>query len=116
MGKPDQPRVYEDSTLSSFVTGESWLIFKLVGIAPTLFCKPASTWGDDHFFVQLKLIVTSLEVINDAAERTVKFGSDFGEAITKNKMQRQDILLVELNRRMYSEATKLCFSKTKNVI
>ena len=51
MGKPDRPRVYEDSTLSSFVTGESWLIFKLVGIEPTFLCKPASTWGDGHSFV-----------------------------------------------------------------
>ena len=80
-------------------------------------CKPASTWGDDHSFVQLKLIVTSLKVINDAVERIVKFGSDFGRVITKNEMQRKDILQqVELNKRMHPEATKLCFSKTKNVI
>ena len=51
MGKPDRPRVYEDSTLSSFVTGESWLIFKLVEIEPTFLCKPASTWDDDHSIV-----------------------------------------------------------------
>ena len=70
--------------LSSFVTGESWLIFKLVGIEPTFLCKPPSTWGDDHSSIQLKPIVTSLKVINDAAERTVKFGSDFGEVTTKN--------------------------------
>ena len=37
--------------------------------------------------------------------------------ITKNEMQRQDILQqVVLNRRIYSDATKLCFSKTENVI
>ena len=51
MGKPDRSRVYEDSTLSSFVTGESWLISKLVGIEPTFLYKSASTWGDDHYFV-----------------------------------------------------------------
>ena len=92
MGKPDRPRVYEDSTTSSFVTGKSWLIFKLVGIESTFLCKLASTCGDNHSFIQLKPIVTSLKVINDAAERTVKFGSDFVEIITKNKKQRQDIL------------------------
>ena len=101
MEKPDRPRVYEDSTLSSFVTGESWLIFKLVLIEPTFLCKPASTWGDDHSFVQLKSILTYLKVINDAAELTVKLGNDFGEVITKNEMQKQDILQQEeLNRRM----------------
>ena len=51
MGKPDRPRVYEGSTLSSFVTNEFWLTFKLVGIEPIFLCKSASTWGDDYSFV-----------------------------------------------------------------
>ena len=29
MGKPERPRIYEDSTLESFVTSESWLFFKV---------------------------------------------------------------------------------------
>ena len=117
MGKPDRSRGYEDSTLSSFVTGESWLIFKLVGIEPAVLCKLASTWGDDHSFVQLKPIVTSLKVINAAAERTVKLGSDFKRLSLKIIMQRPGILQqVERNRRMYPEATKLWFLKTKSVI
>ena len=117
MGKPDRPRVYEDGTLSGFVTDESWLFFKLVGIEPTFLCKPASNRGDGHSFVQLKPVVTSLKVMNDVAERTVKFGRNFGEVITKNEMERQDTLQqVELNQRMYPEATKLCFSETENVI
>ena len=59
-------------------------MFKPVGIEPTFLCKPASTLGDDHSFIQLKPIVTSLMVINDAAECNVKFGSGFGEVIAKN--------------------------------
>ena len=51
MGKPDRLRVYEDGTLSGFVTGKSWLFFKLVGIEPTFLCKAASARGDDHSFV-----------------------------------------------------------------
>ena len=81
MGKPDLSQVYEGSTLSSFVTGESWLIFKLVGIEATFLCKPASTWGDDHSFVQLKPIETFFKVINNAAEHAIKFGSNFEEVI-----------------------------------
>ena len=29
MGKPERPRIYEDSTLESFVTSEAWLFFKV---------------------------------------------------------------------------------------
>ena len=54
--------------------------------------------------------------INDAAERTVEFGSNFGEVITKNDIPQDTLQQVELNPRMYPEATKLCFSETKNVI
>ena len=45
MGKPDRPRVYEESTISSFVTGESGLFFKLVGIEPTLFVQASKHLG-----------------------------------------------------------------------
>ncbi|QQP50423.1 Hypothetical protein FKW44_011426 [Caligus rogercresseyi] len=34
-------------------------------------------WASDSTFIELSGIVTSLQVVNDAAERTVQFGSDF---------------------------------------
>ena len=50
MGKLTDHEYTKTALLSSFVTGESWLIFKLVGIEPTFLSKLASTRGDDHFF------------------------------------------------------------------
>ena len=43
------------------------------------------------FFQQINQIVSGLEVINDAAGRSVKFGSDCNEILTKEP-QRQSIL------------------------
>jgi len=49
-------------------------------------------------------------VVNGAAERTVKFGSDYTDAITKNEARRQAILQeVELSRKSYPKSTKQCF-------
>ncbi|QQP58182.1 Hypothetical protein FKW44_003415, partial [Caligus rogercresseyi] len=38
---------------------------------------PVTQWASDSTFIELSGIVTSLQVVNDAAERAVKFGSDF---------------------------------------
>lgn len=50
-------------------------------------------------------------MINDAAERAVKFGSDFTQVLTKKEDQRQDILqTVELTRHAFPKATRECFT------
>jgi len=50
MGIPDRPRMYENSTLASFVASEYWLMFKLVKIEPTFLFKPTNTWIYNHSF------------------------------------------------------------------
>ena len=62
---------------------------------------------------QLRKIVTSLRVVNDAAERAVKFGSDFTQVMTKDEGNRQNILQsVELARRAFPHDTRKCFLST----
>ena len=39
-------------------------------------------WKEDSSFQQISLIVSGLEVINDAAERSVQFDSDYNEILT----------------------------------
>ena len=71
-----------------------------------------SEWDDDTSFQELKGLVTSLSVVNDAAERTVKFGTDFTQVRTKFEDRRQNILQCEeLGRRAFPQATKKCFLK-----
>ena len=71
-----------------------------------------SEWEDDASFQEFRGIVTSLHTVNDAAERAVKFGSDFTQVRTKNESYRQNILQTEeLGRRAFPQATKKCFAR-----
>ena len=69
-------------------------------------------WEDDASFQALREIVTAFHVINDAAERGVKLGSDFTQVLTKSETGRQNVMqTVELARRAFPLATKDCFLK-----
>jgi hypothetical protein len=70
---------------------------------------PHEEWKDDSSFVQLGHIVSAFRVVNDAAERTVKLGTEYTGVITKDEDQRQDIIQgVELTRRAFPSATRKC--------
>ena len=49
-------------------------------------------WKEDSSFQQINHIVSGLEFFNDAAEHSVKFGSDFNEILTTNEQQQQSKL------------------------
>ncbi len=67
-------------------------------------------WEGDASYVEVKAIVSALRVTNDAAERGVKFGTDFTQVLTKSEERRQDIIqTVELARRAFPRATRKCF-------
>ena len=85
-------------------------LFQLVEVEPTFLALPVEQWVSDRTYLKMRGIVTSLCVVNDAAERAVKFGSDFTQVITKSEDRRQDILqTVELARRAFPHATRKCF-------
>jgi len=109
-GNPEKLQIYEGSTLYSFVNNEFWIFFELLGIEPTFFSLPICEGQSSNSYCELSNIVSMLKVVNDAAERTVKFGSDYTDAITKNEARRQAILQeVELSRKSYPKSTKQCF-------
>ena len=56
---------------------------------------------------------TRLKVNNDAAERSVKFGSDCDKVLTTNEQQQQSILqVVKQTRRTFFNTSKQTFSKS----
>jgi hypothetical protein len=66
-------------------------------------------WKDDSSYIELSKIVSGLSVTNDAAERTVKLGTDYTGVITKDDDRHQDIIQgVELTRRAFPKATRIC--------
>ena len=54
----------------------------MIGIEPT-FSRMDSVvyWKEDSSFQQISQIVSGLEVVNDAAERSVQFDSDYNEIL-----------------------------------
>ena len=79
-------------------------------IQPTFLRLPVEEWAADSSYDAIGEIVSSFHVINDAAERTVKFGTDFTQVRTKSEDRRQDVIQgAELGRRAFSRATKKCF-------
>jgi hypothetical protein len=84
----------------------------MFNVEPTFLSLPPSEWSNDASFVKLGRLVSALRPVNDAAERLVKFGSDFTGVITKDEDVRQDILQeVELTRRAFPKATRKCVAQ-----
>ena len=62
----------------------------LISIKPISSCISLSMglvviWKEDSSFQQISQIVSGLEVINDVAERSVQFDSDYNEMLTTTK-------------------------------
>ena len=75
-------------------------------IEPTFLSLSINEWQDNASYLELSKIVSSIPAVNDAAERTVKLGSDFTGVITKNETRKQAILQkVELSRKIRSKPT-----------
>ena len=111
-GKPSLPQVSAESNLEDFVDSETWNLSELVGIQPTFLALPVSQWPFDATYIKFSKIVTSFRVVYDAAERSVKFGSDFTQTMTKSEEARQNILqTVELARRAFPRATRKCMQQ-----
>ena len=87
------------------VTG---LIFsiQLCNFEPSFLAKPAAEWEMDDNFRSFRKLVNGFTPLNDAAERAVKFGSDFEGVITHDRKRRANVLqLVEETHRECPKAT-----------
>ena len=69
--------------------------------------KPVEQWEEDDSYKALSVILHGFYATNDAAERGVKFGSDYCNVLTKDPEQRQHIMqVVEQERNARPKATK----------
>ena len=53
-------------------------------------------------YVQGKLVIGNLKVVNDSAERGIKLIEDFNEKFTKDENQKQFLLQVRHNFRIFT--------------
>ena len=99
-GKPTFPmmptKVTED--LSRYVGIDSWSFFKIMKIKTDFLCKSLTDWESDDGYKKANLIVNSISVVNDAAERGVKLGYDFLGTAVKDERYQRVLQVVENSR------------------
>ena len=76
--------------MQGFVYNESWLFFDQPVYnwnGTNVFSNGFSSicWREDSSSQQINQIVSGLEVINDATERSVQFDSDYNEILRANE-------------------------------
>lgn len=76
------------------ITNKSLNLFKRFKICTTFIQTDASEWTYNESFNKGKEILSSINVVNDSAERGVKLMEEFNTAFTKNEHQKQFILQV----------------------
>ena len=80
MGRP-LPKIPEKSVdsldLSLFVGEDLWSIFSIMKLDYGYLSKPVEYWPKDAGYLEAKLIINNLSVVNDGAERGVKLAYDY---------------------------------------
>ena len=103
-GKPIFPKIPKDNVdnidLSTFVGEDSWSIFMLMKLDCGFLDIPAESWSSDDRYLQIRKIVCSFSVVNDAAERGVKLANDFNDGAQSEENLQKILQVVENDRNM----------------
>ena len=92
-------KVWDNSLLPQVILISS---IKPISSSTSLRMDSVVYWKEDSSFHQFNQIGSGFEVTNDAAEHSVKLGSDYNEILTTNKQQRHRIIqVVEQTRTTY---------------
>ena len=78
----------------AYIEPESWFLFNAIHVKHDWFSLPVSEWHPhtDSHFVTAQEFVSSVEIVNGAAERLVKLNTDFDAFKTDDKEQRASLL------------------------
>ena len=99
-GKPGFPNNLTDHpAMEQFVGPKSWLLFELLGNTGNWLQLPVDQWVFDNQYLDMKNTVNRIEVVNDAAERTVKDVQDYANA-ARDGGRREKIILVSNSHRV----------------
>ena len=105
--KPKFTNIDEKTKLAHLVTPESYKFFDILGLGCEWLAKNPDKWEVDESFSLAKTFVTTVEVVNDTAERGVKMAEDYTRTLTNDNDMRAKILqAVEKNRAKYSDFKK----------
>ena len=93
-------------TLASFVTPASLKFFTVMKVDPTFLSKSVGQWPNDHNYNILKQQCENLQIVNDVAERGVALATKFASSITKNKNNKQNLLISVAQHRKSVDSEK----------
>ena len=124
-GKPEFPTIgwgkNGPPAISSFITEESWLLFKLCGIKTrewlmALYHLPCEMWGNVTEYAKYESVVSNMAIINDSGERALSMMDKYYNKIRGNseekEKERQDLLqVVQHYRRENPDLLKASLAK-----
>ena len=101
-GKPKFPKLNDDFSrdLDFYEGNDSWMFFKILKLDSSFLPQPINTWKKNPVFIDAKIIIDQIKVVNDAAERGVKLAQDFQGAAGKEKRYQNVLQVVENTRKL----------------
>ena len=81
---PEYPTVTEGSELWDFVQPHSWDFFMILRVEADWLTWPLDKWEESEDYRKARQFVTTVKVVNNAAERGIKLASDYVQSLTKD--------------------------------
>lgn len=105
--KLDDPKILLNHSLSDFVSKHTYNFFSNFGLSSEFLKYHPSTWESNDDYQKGVAICRNIPVVNDTAERGVKFIKDYNKFLTNNEEEMQLILqTVEEYRKKYKSFNK----------
>lgn len=105
------PKELIHNSLTDFVSMKSNNFFVRFSLSTEFLKLDPSRWEDIEEFKENRSFCRNLFVVNDSAERGVKFMKDFNRILTNNEEEKQFLLqLVESYRKQYPNYKKSCLA------
>lgn len=110
----NQMESLSQNELHNFITENTKYFFDRLGISTDFLEKDPSVWNADNGYNDAKRLLSSIEVVNDYAERGVKLMEDYNNFGTKDEDGKQYLLQVVGDyRAKYSSHNKSLLAQTK---
>ena len=102
----------EGSELWDFVQPHSWDFFMILRVEADWLTWPLDKWEESEDYRKARQFVTTVKVVNNAAERGIKLASDYVQSLTKDSDVREKIFqTVEYHRREKADKKKSTANK-----
>lgn len=85
--------------ISAFVTSQTMFFFEVLKLRTGFLSKPPLEWAYDEDYKESKVVVDSLLVVNDVAERAIALIQKYNKNLTIDEQQFQSVLQVVSSHR-----------------